>query len=265
VTASTARHLRYRGTCARCNATVYPGDWAYYDRATRTVHCMGCGAPTSFSPVQPARPGASAGREYQRRRAAREDRIRRRLPLGAAFVARVTEPQHQRAWAIGEEGELRAAKALQKRVGPGVALLHDRRKPRSRGNIDHLAIGPGGVTVIDTKKLKGAVRVEHRGFVHRRSELHVGGREKTALVAGVEGQVGAVRALLEAEGFGDVDLRGALQFVDADLPLLGLEDIRGVVLGSPRKIAKLARRSGQLTAEQVEAVADLLDRKLPAA
>jgi hypothetical protein len=33
-----------------------------------------------------------------------------------------------------------------------VRLLHDRRVPRhGHANIDHIAVGPGGVTVIDTK------------------------------------------------------------------------------------------------------------------
>jgi Nuclease-related domain len=33
----------------------------------------------------------------------------------------------------------------------GWAVLHDLAVPRSRANIDHLVIGPGGVFVIDSK------------------------------------------------------------------------------------------------------------------
>jgi hypothetical protein len=34
-------------------------------------------------------------------------------------------------------------------------LLHDRQKPRNRGNIDHTAVTSTGVSVIDTKVRPG--------------------------------------------------------------------------------------------------------------
>lgn len=143
--------------------------------------------------------------------------------------------------------------------------MHDRRKPATRGNIDHVAVGPGGVTVIDTKKLKGRVRVTRRGFLHRHAELRVGGRDRTVLVAGVEDQARAVRVVLARHGLADVPVSGALQFVDGDLPLFGLPAIRGVTLGWPRKVARLARRPGALSPDEVTRVAQLLDRELPPA
>jgi hypothetical protein len=57
-----------------------------------------------------------------------------------------------------------AAKLLDSR---GVELLHDRRICGSRANIDHLAIGPGGVTVIDAKNYRGKVRTERRARFER--------------------------------------------------------------------------------------------------
>jgi hypothetical protein len=241
---------------------VYPGDRGYYDRVTRKVHCLGCGSP---SPERTGA-GASAGREHRRRRAAHEARIRRRVPFGAAFLARVTEPQHARAWAKGQRGEERGAQALETRLdGKGVLLLHDRRKPHSRGNIDHLAVGPGGVTVIDSKNVTGRVRVETRGFVERRPELRVAGRDRTSLVAGVEDQVRAVRELLAARGLPEVEVRGALQFIDGELPLGGLRDVRAIALGGPRKAARLAARAGEMSSQQVEGVHRVLERALPPA
>ena len=41
------------------------------------------------------------------------------------------------------EGEVKLARKLEKWTAEhGVVLLHDRRMPTSRGNIDHIAIGP---------------------------------------------------------------------------------------------------------------------------
>ena len=255
---SNLRTLRYEGHCARCGATVPAGARGYHDRTTRKVHCHGCG-----SGARPAGPGASAGREYERRRSAREARIRSRVPIAGALVARLTEPQHQRAWADGQRGEEQAAAALAKRLrGSGVVLLHDRRRPGSRSaNLDHIAIGPGGITVIDAKRLKGPVRVERRGLLHPRVELRVAGRDRTRLVAGVEDQMRAVAEVVP-EG---IDVRGALLFVDGDLPLLGLPDIRAVTLGWPRKVARLAARAGDLKPGDVERLRLLLERALPAA
>jgi hypothetical protein len=256
---ASPRRIRYKDRCARCSATVYPGDRGYYDRDTRKVHCVRCG-PDPVLPAAADVAGSSAGREYRRRRAAREERLGRQLPIGGRLLARLTEPPHQRAWAVGEEGERRGAEALMRRLnGSGVVLLNDRRKPRSRANIDHIAVGPGGVTVIDSKKLKGPIRVVKRGFFGARQELRVAGRERSPLVAAVEDQVRAVRAVLSERGLVEVDVRGGLQFVDADLPLLGLQSIRGVTLGSPRKIAKVAKRAGALTADDVRRVVAVLD------
>ena len=69
----------------------------------------------------------------------------------------------------------------------GVVLVHHRRIPGSRTNIDHLAIGPGGVTVIDAKRSRGRVRVRRAGglFGESHERLLIAGREETKLVEGV--------------------------------------------------------------------------------
>jgi hypothetical protein len=61
-------------------------------------------------------------------------------------------------------------------------LLHDRRiLGHGNAKIDHLAVGPGGVTVIDSKTNNGAVRVDRIGglFSSRRAVLLIGGRDRT--------------------------------------------------------------------------------------
>jgi len=139
--------------------------------------------------------------------------------------------------------------------------------PRSRANIDHLALGPSGVTVIDAKRYRGRIAVERRGGVMRERTEHllVGGRERTKLVDGVLAQAEAVRRLLANGCHADVPVRAVLCFVDGDWPLLGRLEVRGVPVLSPRPTAKLCRAGRSLDASAVQALARDLARLLPAA
>ena len=174
----------------------------------------------------------------------------------------IEEPQSTKSWAQGARGERRTAARLEKHLaGYTVKLLHDRRIPgHGNANVDHLAVGPGGVTVIDSKTHRGEVRVERVGglFTDRHSILKIGGRDQTKLIDGVERQVKLVAAALTRVGFGDLDIRGALCFPDPDgLPLRQLS-VRGIVIDGPKPIAKLARRAGPLSADQVDQLAHQL-------
>jgi hypothetical protein len=98
-------------------------------------------------------------------------------------------------------------------------VLHDRRLPRSRANIDHLAVAPSGVYVIDAKKYKGRPRLRvEGGLIRPRVErLLVGTRDCTKVVDGVLKQVEAVRTVVGDE----IPVHGVLCFVEADWPLIG--------------------------------------------
>lgn len=54
------------------------------------------------------------------------------------------DPQSITAWAKGSEGERRLARHLLAAVGDRAVLLHDRKVPGTRGNIDHIAIAAVG-------------------------------------------------------------------------------------------------------------------------
>jgi Nuclease-related domain len=203
-------------------------------------------------------PGASARNEYERRRRARERATRERHPwIGGLLIALGEAPAHERAWLRGAEGEERAAARLARLLsGTGVVLLHDRRIPGSRANIDHLAVGPGGVTVIDTKRLAGKVEVRGRGD---RAELRVGRRDRSKLLDGVARQAAAVSRAVDG-----VDVRAALCFVEpSGLPLLGRLRVRGIVIDGPRVVARLARRPGTLDRTAIDQLAAALDRGFP--
>jgi hypothetical protein len=227
-------------------------------------------APPAEVPVLEGNPGTSALREYERRRARREDEARRKLGrLGVALAALASEPQETKAWKRGGEAEVKTAARLAKHLdGRGVRMLHDRRVPgHGRANIDHILVGAGGVTVVDTKAWRGRVRVVRKGgLFSSRLLLLVDGRDRTALVEGVEAQVGYVRGMLKMTDFEGLDVRGALCFVDPNgLPLFSSMRFREVLIDGPKRVAKLARRPGELDAEGAERVWRHLDRCFPRA
>jgi hypothetical protein len=209
-------------------------------------------------PVVEGQPGASALREYERRHRGREERAREKLGALGGLLARVVdEPQSTKAWKQGAKGEARAGARLAKHLeGSDVKLLHDRHIPgKANANIDHLAVGPGGITVIDTKNYRGKVRVERVGglFSERRTILNIAGRDRTRLIIGVETQIAEVRNVLRNIGEEEIEIRGALCFASVDgLPLLRHQTLHDILVDGSRAAAKLARRPGPLSAEAIE-------------
>jgi hypothetical protein len=214
--------------------------------------------------------GGSALREYERRRLARERRARERAGTIGVWWAHLTgDPSSTQSWKQGADGEAKVAARLGRLLDcTGVHLLHDRRTPgRARANIDHVAVGPGGVTVIDAKTLRGKVRVEVAGglFGPRRRQLRVKGRDRTRLVYGVRAQAEAVRALLAQQEV-TCEVRSALCFPSVEgLPWLRGLELEGVVIDGPRRVAKLAARPGPLDASERERIVRLLAIRLPSA
>jgi hypothetical protein len=185
-----------------------------------------------------------------------------------AGLAKLNAPQHERAWALGARGEERVAELLHKHLkDSGVVVLHDRRILGSRANIDHIAIGPGGVTVIDAKNYQGKVRTEVRGglFRPRTERLLIGGRDRTSLVEGVKRQLDLGCVALEQAGE-YAEVRGALCMADVDgLPLLGHPTVDGIAIDGPRHISKMARRPGTHSDADIARIASSLARAFPPA
>ena len=183
--------LRYAGTCSACGIGLPAGARAAYDRASRTVNCAQCSTLVTDDLIfEAGTAGASALREFEKRKDKRETRIRAQHPhLGGVILALTDEPQRTRAWSTGAEGEVVLGPRLDAAVG--VRVLHDRRIPGSKANIDHIAIGPRGVFVIDAKHYKGGPTLRTSGglFSPRVEKLMIGSRDHTSLVAGVHKQV----------------------------------------------------------------------------
>jgi hypothetical protein len=256
--------LRYAGTCIKCRAALTVGTQAVYDSSTKTVTCVQCppigeDVDVDIQPIDAGIAGASAQREGDRRSSKREARIREAHPkIGGLILALSDDPQSTKAWSLGAQGEVALGRRLDSAVRDDLRVLHDRRIPGSRANIDHIVVGPLGVFVIDAKRYvdrRPWLSVEGGFFRPRVEKLMVGSRDQTKLVLGVQGQVERVESALEAAGLGSVPVRGMLCFVDGDWPLIGGDfEIAGVDVVWPRKAVQLIARPGGLDWRAVDRV-----------
>lgn len=271
--------LRYPCRCRSCSTEMAAGTTAIYDRSSRSVTCLTCTPPVQdevddsdgvdSDDVAIGVAGASAQREFARRSATRQARIRREHPhIGGLLLALSDDPQSTRAWATGAVGEELLGARLDRATASGVRILHDRRVPRSRANIDHLVVGPAGVFVIDAKRYKGrpSRRVEGGLFRPRVEKLMVGSRNCSALLAGVHKQVDLVGAALDDAGLDDVPVNGVLCFVQADWPLIGgAFEIERLHVLWPRRAVSLVQSPGPLDAESIDRIHRRLATAFPSA
>jgi hypothetical protein len=246
--------LRYAGVCRLCETPLAAGADAVYERALKTVRCVEC--TTEIPAPEVGTAGASARREYERRRDNREQRIRESHPkLGGLILALSDDPQSTKAWERGAVGEELMAQRLTD-LPDTFRVLNDRRIPRTRANIDHIVIGSSGVWVIDAKRYKNkrpALHVEGGILRPRVESLRIGGRDGTKLVDGVRSQVDRVVAALDDV---KVPVNGALCFLEADWPLFGGPfTVNGIDVTWPRALIKaiMGRPDAALDADAVHA------------
>ena len=150
----------------------------------------------------------------------------------------------------------------------GFAVLHDRRIPGTRANIDHIVVSPAGVFVIDTKNWSG--RVEQRdvgGWFKTELRLYVGGRDRTKHLAGMNSQLETVKhALATRADWRDVPVTGAFCFMSSEN--WSLLDRRPLRFGDAyvlwgKALRKLIRAGGSLTSVRIAEIERQLALALP--
>ncbi len=152
------------------------------------------------------------------------------------------------------------AAALAARSCPEVRFLHARAIPGGGPEIDHLAVAPGGVWVIDARRHTGEAHVVGRGA---EQELWVGPDNRTDLLEGLERKVALVRRVVE-EVAPDVRVFGAICLVDADLPPFRTLTVRGFPLCCVEAIAKRLNVAGVVDEPWAELLNEELARAFPA-
>lgn len=259
--------------CVSCKSALASGTHAWWDSTTRAVTCSPCRQAAAALPADPhvpepldgELPELSLDREHERRKSSRERRARDAHPhIGGLLLWLRDAPQHELAFRQGAEAERAVARSLHERTAKsGVILLHNRCMPKRSGDIDHIAIAPNGVWVIDTKGWHGEVRIERRLFGS--TKLRHNGRDRTDKIDGLERQVDAVLAALTAAGNSSATVRGALCFTDADLPGLGSQHMRGHQLLYRKPLAKQLNKAGSLDEPSILHIAQTLHNAFPPA
>lgn len=195
---------------------------------------------------------AGAGAEEQARKAARRvAELRRETPAATERIAAAERRLH--AWSTGAEGERLVAGTLTELETHGWTVLHDVHWPGRRfANLDHVAVGPGGVVVVDAKNWSGDVAV-------RDGVLRAGSYRKDDELEGVASAVAAVAALLEPRLRAAVS--GLLCLVAHDQP--PVPTTAGVtVLGRDHLVDELLALPPRLSGVQVRRTAEFLRTQL---
>jgi hypothetical protein len=158
---------------------------------------------------------------------------------GLAFAARaatmlLAPSQAELAWGKGAQGERVVGAALDALSNDGVRVLHDRKIPGCRANIDHVAVTPAGVFTVDAKRYSGRLEVRARG-----REIWIKGRNRSNLLEQARSQTQTVTSVLENAGLEGVPVTPVLCFVETELPwLLAPKQVAGVLMTTPQKLHK---------------------------
>src|SRR4051812_32831157 len=169
----------------------------------------------------------------------RPSSLRRRGRLVTVLEALSADSLHEARWARKAEREERARRLEALLAGSGVRLLSHRRVPGARATVDHLAIGPRGVTVIDAVYDSGRARVVD-------GRLLVGGEDRSLLVRDVMRQVEVIRLGLAASP--SIPVNGAICWIEPDgLPRIRKLEVGGILIDGPRFLADALRRPGPVS------------------
>ncbi len=199
--------------------------------------------PTLVEEVDIGVAGASARREgearHARQLARREALVARRPLVGRLQVAMAGPATEGLEWIKGATGEERVGAVLASLADQGVLVLHDRCVPKSKANIDHIAVTPNGIWVIDPKCYSGKVEERNRGGWFRPDwRLYVNGRDRSSLVKAMHRQRVHVVNAIAGTDYEGTPVRAALCFVDGAWPLFQRKPliVDGIVVSWPKKL-----------------------------
>jgi hypothetical protein len=261
--------LRWDGACSVCSHSLARGTQAWWRASEKRIVCVSCASAGLDNgsviprPPDPGVAGASARREAERRRANREQSIRESHPrIGGLILGLSDEPRHIKAFDIGAKGEEMLGQRLDTFRDQGILCLHDRRRLRTKGNIDHVVVAPSGIYVVDAKRYEGRVHKELVGTIFKSSwKLYVGRRDCTQLAQKVRAQMADVAQVLAEAGF-DLAVVPTLCFIDGDWSLLARPfTLDRVFVTWPKALYERLTRERLISRETACELATLLDRR----
>jgi nuclease-like protein len=141
--------------------------------------------------------------------------------------------------------------------GSDAVVLNQRRLPGKLRKINHIVVGPAGITVVDSRHYR-CRKARFKG-----GELRVGKRDRTDLVDRVLNQAAAVRELLGGTPYAGVNVEAALALGNVrGEPVVRTWDGRSLIVWGTGVIAEAASRPGPLSADEVNGLASYLAGEL---
>lgn len=276
--------LRRPATCSSCGAPLSVGDDAAWNASSKTAAHLACtdDAPTTGPALDLGVAGGSARKIADRQRArreqvkeARDEATREAHPRFGNLIVKardfLAEPEKPTSWQKGAAGEEAAGRTLDRLVDHGFVVLHDRCRPGTKWNIDHLVVGSRGVYVIDAKHYSGRLEIRSTGTLFRPGpkRVFVNARSQDKRVAALDWQVESVRQAAGEliERYGGV-IKPVLCFIGVEVALTQRPDVVGanhVLVTWPRRFVKDVGRDGPLSRSQITEVAQAIARALPPA
>ena len=278
----TAKRGQYAGQ-EFWGCSTYPKCWAVIGKGQQVAADEHHGADRNEA-------GASAQARYESGRQRRAENIRRSWPLlvgvtlvlmfgtylfvqsvsgaiwggaaalgmGLALLVAIDRLNLTDAWRIGAEGERKTAAYLAGLDAAGFIVRHDRRVPGYGGNVDHIALGPTGVWVIETKSYRGSVEIYG-------DRLEINGQRRDRIVDQVYKEAIAVQIAL-GDRLSSLGLT-VTPVLCLHRAKLGWTDksVRGVRVVDGRGLVKLVGATNRrLQEDDVAALASEIDRLFPA-
>ena len=283
-------NLKRAGVCILCGATIEADQKAFWSPSRHAVACLShLNSATNkpqktedsipkplqeFEPEAPlviGTPGGSAKKIANQKAQNHEAKVMANHPkLGKVLLALGGENQDTKNWQAGAKGEIAVGVALDNfAVKHGFKVIHDRRIPGSKANIDHIAVTRSGIYVIDAKNYEGAIKiVDKSGFFSAPDlKLYVGGRNCMNLVAGMKRQVEVMKNIIKGSEI-DIPVVGVLTFYKAEWDEFwfsrGQIDIQGVLLNS-RGIEPIVSKDGQYSNTDIDKLVKLIASKMESA
>lgn len=169
-------------------------------------------------------------------------------------AARLEEQARQ--WDKGAEGERRTAAVLSGLAARGYVVLDDLSIPGSKANIDHVVIGPTGVTVIETKAYTGRVTLNDGTLWHGKYPLR---RELAAATF----EADKVREIVASTGW-DVLVRSVMCLHGVDVPRDPDRRLAPIELCGPLDLlTTIDAAPARLSPAHVAHLATLIEQALP--
>jgi hypothetical protein len=244
--------LRKDDRCVACAHALPARTQVWWDDADRSITCATCAAT-------PTEGDAHSAGDHRRASGVADTWSH---PSTWRPVGR--HPNGTTGW--GAAREARLSTKLRSDLAGRAVMLDDRWVPPTKTAIDHLVIAPSGVWLIDAKHHTG--KVVHRdvgSYLRTEARLFVDGRDRTALVTQLDGQVGAVRTTLDAAGLGTVPVRPVLCFTNSEWGLLARPfTINGVLVTWASKVASRILDGPTVHAAEPMHIAAVLAASLPA-